>query len=68
MALVRSRWDSKSTSQLENIVDLAARITVTKSAVKKKDIPVNYRFEHEDGTYRTYVSPLAEADLEQFLL
>lgn len=69
MALVRSRWDSKSKTQVENIVDLAARITVANSTVeKKKKIPVNYRFEHEDGTYRTYVSPLAKGELEQFLI
>lgn len=50
-------------------MDLAARITVANSTVeKKKKIPVNYRFEHEDGTYRTYVSPLAKGELEQFLI
>ncbi len=69
MALVRSRWDSKSGGQIERIVDLAARITVAKGEVEEgREVPVNYRFEHDEGTNRRSVEALEQGDIKSFLI
>ncbi|MBS3812551.1 hypothetical protein KGY64_01855 [Candidatus Bipolaricaulota bacterium] len=69
MALVRSRWDSKTDGQIERIVELAARITVANSEVSEgREIPVNYRFEHDEGTHRRSVRSIEQGDIEGFLI
>lgn len=69
MALVRSRWETKSSGQVERIVDTAARIVVANSEINgDREIPVNYRFEHDEGTQRTTVTPSAQVELENFLI
>ncbi len=67
MALVRSDWEAKHDSSVEQLVELAARITVAESGADEEVlIPVNYRFEHEDDTYRIDVPPLEEDKLKEF--
>ncbi|MBS3735719.1 MAG: hypothetical protein V5A87_00195 [Candidatus Bipolaricaulota bacterium] len=69
MGLVRSGWDGKSDEALEEVVDLAARITVAKSEVDgQMKVPVNYRFEHDNETYSLEVSPLESRKLTELSL
>ncbi|MFB6215060.1 MAG: hypothetical protein ABEI54_04240, partial [Candidatus Bipolaricaulia bacterium] len=69
MGLVRSDWDGKSDEVLEEVVDLAARITVAKSEVDGQvGVPVNYRFEHDNETYSLEVPPLEGRKLAELSL
>ncbi|MCF7889642.1 hypothetical protein K9M78_00285 [Candidatus Bipolaricaulota bacterium] len=69
MGLVRSDWEGKSDSTLEEVVDLAARITVAKSEVDDQvRAPVNYRFEHDNETYSLEVTPLESRKLAELSL
>ncbi len=69
MGLVRSNWDEKSDKALDEIVDLAARITVAKSEVEDQvRIPVNYRFEHDNETYNLDAPPLESRKLAELSL
>ena len=66
MALVRSDLDEESDGKLDELVGLAARITVAKSQVGERDrVPVNYRFEHDSETYRIEVPPLEREKLRE---
>jgi len=67
MALVRANWKEKSEPEIEDIIELAARITVTHSKVKDGKIQANYRFENEQETFRINVSPFSsEQELEKY--
>ncbi|MFW6104210.1 MAG: hypothetical protein ACOC6I_00030 [Candidatus Bipolaricaulota bacterium] len=69
MALVRSRWRKKSNSSLRKAIKLAARITASKSCVGKDEcVPVKYRFEHDNETYRMDVFPLDRSKLDNLRL
>lgn len=69
MALVRSRWRKKSNSSLRKAVKLAARIAASKSCAGKDEcIPVKYRFEHDNETYRMDVFPLDRSKLDNLRL
>ncbi|MBS3786605.1 hypothetical protein KGY79_00250 [Candidatus Bipolaricaulota bacterium] len=69
MGLVRSDWDGKSENALEEVVDLAARVTVAKSEVDGQlSVPVNYRFEHDNETYTLEVPPLESRKLAELSL
>jgi hypothetical protein len=69
MGLVRSNWNGKSDDSLEEVVSLAARITVAKSEVDGQvSVPVNYRFEHDNETYSLEVSPLEGRRLTELSL
>lgn len=69
MGLVRSNWDEKSDKALEEVVDLAARITVAKSEAEGQvRIPVNYRFEHDNETYSLDALPLESWKLTELSL
>jgi len=67
MALVRSEWQSKTQERIDQIVETAAKIIAANGEVGIREmVPVNYRFEHEDGTSRTTVRPLERGELEGF--
>ena len=69
MGLVRSDWDGKPEGVREEIVELAARITVAKSEVDGQvSVPVNYRFEHDNETYSLEVFPLESRQLADLSL
>lgn len=69
MALVRANWEEKSEPEIEDIIELAARITVTHSKVKNSIVQANYRFENEQETFRINVSPFSsEQELEKYCL
>jgi len=69
MGLVRSDWNGKSDDTLEEVVSLAARITVAKSEVDGQvSVPVNYRFEHDNETYSLEVPPLESGRLTELSL
>ena len=62
MTLVRTDWGSKSAEEVEEIIDLAARITATHSeAVQSSIVPVSYRFENDDETQQVNVPPFRSA-------
>jgi len=67
MALVRANWKSKSEPEIGEIIELAARITVTYSqAGQRQRIQTNYRFENSQQTHRINVSPFrSESELER---
>jgi hypothetical protein len=67
MTLVRTNWEEKTKPEIESIIELAARITVTHSRVKKSKVQTNYRFENESETYRINVSPFeSEEELKKY--
>ncbi|MBS3739786.1 hypothetical protein KGY47_00235 [Candidatus Bipolaricaulota bacterium] len=69
MALVRSRWRKKSNSSLRKAIKLAARIAASKSCAGKEEcVPVKYRFEHDNETYRMDVFPLDGSKLDNLRL
>lgn len=69
MALVRSRWRKKSNSSLRKAIKLAARIAASKSCARKDEyVPVKYRFEHDNETYRMDVFPLDGSKLDKLRL
>lgn len=69
MGLVRSDWNGKSDEALDEVVNLAARITVAKSDVDGQvKVPVNYRFEHDNETYSLEVPPLESRKLAELSL
>ncbi|MCF7875545.1 hypothetical protein K9M06_00670 [Candidatus Bipolaricaulota bacterium] len=69
MALVRSEWKKKTDSAVDEIVNLAARITVTRSEIERNvRVPVNYRFENDNETYTIDVLPLVDGELDDFSL
>ena len=58
MTLVRTDWSRKSTSEIEEIINLAGRITATHSdASHLVAVPVSYRFENDDETQQLNVLP-----------
>lgn len=67
LALVRTDWARKSPVQVEEIVALAARITVTYSdAANMRSVPVKYRFEKENETSILKILPFPSiAEIEQ---
>ncbi len=69
MALVRSEWEEKPDCDIDEIIKLAARITVTKSEIERNvRVPVNYRFEKDNETYTIDVPPLVDGELDDFSL
>lgn len=62
MTLVRTDWQSKSLTQIREIIELAGRITVTHSeASHLASVQVNYRFENDDETLQLSVLPFTSA-------
>ncbi len=60
MTLVRTNWANKSKGEVEEILSLAARITVTHSNVAHLGgVPVSYRFENDDETQQLNVIPFS---------
>ncbi|MFB6291381.1 MAG: hypothetical protein ABEJ25_06610 [Candidatus Bipolaricaulia bacterium] len=69
MGLVRSNWDSEPRNVLDEVVNLAAKITVAKSEVDGRvRVPVNYRFEDDNETYSLEVLPLESRKLTELSL
>jgi len=58
MALVRSDWDQKSPQEINQIVELAARIAVSHSSTQVSHrVQAHYRFERDEETRRIQVNP-----------
>lgn len=58
MTLVRTDWSSKSENEIEEIINLAGRITATHSrAAHLPAVPISYRFENDDETQQLNVLP-----------
>jgi len=58
MTLVRTDWSSKSEDEIQEIINLAARITATHcEAAYLASVPVSYRFEQDDETQQLTVLP-----------
>lgn len=81
MALVRAKWEHKTPTEIESIVESAAKITVTHwwqlQAPQNGDGPLtnpfkvqtNYRFEKENRTFHISVRPFAsEQELANLLV
>lgn len=63
MTLVRTEWDSKSASEVREIVEFACRVTATHSeASHLQGVLVCYRFEHHDETSQLTVSPFGSIE------
>jgi len=67
LALVRTDWERKSPTQVEQIIALAARITATHSdAANMSSVPVKYRFEKDNETSILKVLPFSSiAEIKQ---
>jgi len=60
MTLVRASWAMKSQTEIEEIIELASRITVTHSeTINRSSMQVNYRFENDDETLQLNVFPFS---------
>jgi hypothetical protein len=68
MALVRANWEMKSPQDIEEIIELAARIAVAHAPVKGSKIQTNYRFENKSETFRINVSPLPPQELRKYYM
>ncbi|MFP4135452.1 MAG: hypothetical protein ACLFTO_00230 [Candidatus Acetothermia bacterium] len=69
MALVRSGLKGEANGEGREVVKLAARITAGGcEEVEDGKVEVNYRFEHQDETYRLMVSPMDEERLCEYRL
>jgi len=66
MALVRANWEEKSSKDIEEIIELAARIAVAHAPVKGGKVQTNYRFENRSETFRINVSPLPPHELRKY--
>lgn len=66
MALVRANWAIKSPRDIEEIIELAARIAVAHTPVKGGKVQTNYRFENRGETFRINVSPLPPHELRRY--
>ncbi len=63
MTLVRTNWANKSDGEVEEIINLAARITATHSnAAHLAGVPVSYRFENDDETQQLNVMPFNSSE------
>jgi len=68
MALVRTNWEEKSPKDIEEIIELAARIAVAHAPVKGEKVQTNYRFENRGETFRITVSPLPPQELRKYCI
>jgi len=68
MALVRTNWEEKSPEDIEEIIELAARIAVAHAPVKGEKVQTNYRFENRSETFRITVSPLPPQELQKYCI
>lgn len=70
MALVRTDWRKKSNPEIQNIIELTAKISVAHSSIKgAKNVQANYRFEKQSETYRINVAPFnSEEELNQYVV
>ncbi len=66
MALVRANWGEKSPGDIEEIIELAARIAVSHTRAEGSKIQTNYRFENKSETFRINVSPLPPQELQKY--
>jgi len=66
MALVRANWGMKSSKDIEEIIELAARIAVAHAPVKWGKVQTNYRFENGGETFRINVAPLPPHELRKY--
>jgi len=70
MTLVRTNWTRKSTVEIQQIIELAGRITVTHSeAAHLTSVLVSYRFENDDETSQLNVLPFnSVAEIAEYCL
>lgn len=70
MALVRTNWGKKSNPEIQNIIELTAKISVAHSSIKgAKNVQANYRFEKQSETYRINVAPFSsEEELNRYVV
>lgn len=72
IALVRTDWRKKSNPEIQNIIELTAKISVAHSSLKEKgtgNVQANYRFEKQSETFRINVAPFSSEDeLNQYLV
>lgn len=70
MTLVRTNWASKSEVEVQEIIELASRITVTHSeAAHLTSVLVNYRFENDDETSQLSILPFdSVAEIAEYCL
>lgn len=66
MALVRANWKMKSPQDIEEIIELAARIAVAHAPVRGGKVQTNYRFENRSETFRINVAPLPPHELRRY--
>ncbi len=68
MALVRTNWEEKSPEDIAEIIELAARITVSHAQVKGPTVQAKYRFENGTETYQINVAPLPPQELQKYIV
>lgn len=70
MTLVRTNWTRKSAVEIQQIIELAGRITVTHSeAAHLTSVLVSYRFENDDETSQLSVLPFnSVAEIAEYCL